>query len=74
MQWAKGHEPMKGPRCQSCRRNARRQAYYPFCSYHCQEWAQTSDAFKYLADLKERRESPEPTCDTLAKWADGEKE
>lgn len=48
------------PRCQRCRKIPRGKLalsnstrYHPFCSYHCQEWAQLESAKRYIDTLPE---------------------
>ena len=50
--WAPGHKPIKqGPRCRRCKRGWRRPAYDPYCSYHCQEWANINRSLAYVSRL-----------------------
>ncbi len=43
------------PRCKRCKKlprgkmqRANYERYAPYCSYHCQEWAQLEDAQRYI--------------------------
>lgn len=46
--WAVGHEPILGTRCIRCRRRCQRDAYKPYCSFHCQEWASMDANLAYV--------------------------
>lgn len=44
--------PLKNqPKCARCRKKWRVPRYLPYCSYHCQEWAQLENAQIYIDNV-----------------------